>query len=142
MGREIVSFLHCLNGGSSIISQMCIQNAICFPFKRISNNCSARSLISQKPSQKKDYKAHVGIASQACLTADFIVGGSNKQSTQENCNYKLYRFGRHIPQALAVVYCRVGIPQSLRKEEDLDKPWDHDHLAQKSLGHDRQMRWL
>ena len=56
---------------------MCIQNAICFPFKRISNNCSARSLISQKPSQKKDYKAHVGIASQACLTADFIVGATS-----------------------------------------------------------------
>ena len=56
---------------------MCIQNAICFPFKRIYNNCSARSLISQKPSQKKDYKAHVGIASQACLTADFIVGATS-----------------------------------------------------------------
>jgi len=54
----------------SIKPQMCIQNAREMPgyashLKRISNNCSARRLISKNPSQKKDYKAHVGIASQA-----------------------------------------------------------------------------
>jgi len=59
---------------------------------------------------------------------------SNKQSARENCNYKLYRFGRHIPEALAIAYHRVGIPQSPRKEQDLDKPWDHHHWLRSHWG--------
>jgi hypothetical protein len=84
----------------------CQRNArIFFPFQRISNTCSARRLISE-PEERLQGSCRHCVTSMAYHKFHWEFW-SNKQSAQENCDYKLYRFERHIPQALAVAYHRV-----------------------------------
>jgi hypothetical protein len=72
-------------------------------------------------------------AQQACLTTNFIGNfGATSNPPRKTATTSCIASDGTFP--------KLGIPQSPRKEQDLDKPRDHHHLAQKSLGHDRQMR--